>query len=58
MGDQQIRCGAGLALAFMRASLDGKLWVALVCAYSVTDRDEPSLIHQMGLRRHPQGLTL
>lgn len=36
MGDQQIRCGAGLALALMRASLDGKLWVALVCAYSVT----------------------
>lgn len=57
MVDQQIRCGAGLALA-LRAILNGKLWVALVCAYSVTDRDETSLIHQMGLRRHPQGLTL
>lgn len=36
MGDQQARCGAGLALPLMHASLAGNVWVGLVCACSVT----------------------
>lgn len=50
MGDQQARCGAGLALVPTRAGLHGNLWKALVCAHPVTLVSEitPSIIHQTG----------